>query len=424
MHFDKFKSKWRRVLSKLKALSERARDNIVNNGQPAKVLFAVMIAMLSAQSIAAAKNEDRQERKGERQAERAQQKSNNQAVREVKQDNRRAARDSQQDNRQWNKQAQAQNKATQQAQFRANVDAAHNRATADAAQNRAVNKAQNRAAQNRAEERRDDRAAQNRAEERRDDRAAQNRADDRRDDRAARNRADDRRDDRAAQNRAGDRRDDWAAQNRAGDRRDDRRAQNNFKRWDNGLDNRRRYQTYRKYRNNWNEQRTYLNANLSRFNQLANLNQMQQQQLDNQMREAFLSYHHNNWNGSYNWSNYSEPQFLDYLQTRKPSLLQNILSYMGLGGNDDYLYSSDWNNERSQLSRNMANIHQLAVEGRITSAQERQLLDQMRPEFMAYKNNNWDGTTSWSQYSEPGFVDYLNNKQPSILTTVRDYLIR
>ncbi len=212
------------------------------------------------------------------------------------------------------------------------------------------------------------------------------------------------------------------------DNRNDRSPSQAYRRpanrWDSSLSNKARYQTYRKYRNNWSDQRTYLNANLKRFNQLSALDRQQQQALDNQMRAAYLAYNNNNYNGAYNWDVYSNPQFLDYLQRSKPSLLQSLLSGIGLGGTDNYLYSSDWNDERSQLAQNMSQIHQLAASGRITSAQEQALISQLRTEFMAYQNNQYSGNPTWTQYSDPGFVDYLNNRKPSILMTVRDYLVR
>jgi hypothetical protein len=106
------------------------------------------------------------------------------------------------------------------------------------------------------------------------------------------------------------------------------RAYNN--RWDSRSGDRRRFQAQRF--NNWNDQRTYLRSNLSRFNQLSRLNQLQQQQLDNQMRAAFLRYHNNRWAGSYGWNEYSDPMFLDYLQTNNSSLLGTILAAIGIGG--------------------------------------------------------------------------------------------
>ncbi len=194
-------------------------------------------------------------------------------------------------------------------------------------------------------------------------------------------------------------------------------------RWDAKLDNKNRYRAYRNYRKNWSTQRAYLNSNLSRFNQLAAINQAQQAQLASQMQAAYLAYHNNNYNGAYNWNAYSNPQFLDYLQYKKPSLLQQILSALGMGSNDDYLYSPSWDFERSQLAQNLANIHQLVLAGRISPTQEQVLINQMQPQYMAY-NNQFSGVPTWSQYSDPGFVDYLHNRQPGILTTVRDYLIR
>jgi hypothetical protein len=200
--------------------------------------------------------------------------------------------------------------------------------------------------------------------------------------------------------------------------------------WDRHRYDRNRQQAAldRRFRN-WNDQRDYLKANLRKINQIAKLNALQQQLLNAQMQAAYLAYHNNNWNGPYNWDYYSEPQFLDYLQVNQPSLLDRILGYLGMGplnggygyGNG-YMYSSDWGVERDQLAQNMYRIHQLALEGRITPLQEQQLLAQMRGSFAAYHHNNWNGGYGWSQYSDPGFVDYLNNSQPGILTTIRSYL--
>lgn len=177
--------------------------------------------------------------------------------------------------------------------------------------------------------------------------------------------------------------------------------------------------------NNWTDRRQYLNQNLRRFNQIAQLNALQQQQLDAQMRQAYLSYHNNSWNGPYNYDVYSEPQFLDYLQTNQPSLLDRILGYLGVGMGGTYgsnLYSSDWNVERDELARNLAQIHQLRLEGRISASQEQQLLDQLRVDFNAYRGSNYNGAYGWSTYSNPGFIDYLNTSRPSVLTTIRSYL--
>ncbi len=388
----------------------KTSPNRLSNGDRRKSVLRLLVGgtilvALSFQGIAASgkgDNENKQERQADNRAERAQSKANKQSARESRVDNRAATKDARITNR----------------QERRNTPVPERRPL----DNRAAKRSDDIRTMQRANVRSDNRADRAFDKAVRDDRAdnrAEARADNRRDNRAEQaardNRADNRRDNRAEQ---------AARDNRADNRAEQAAARNNQRRWDYRMDNRSRYQTYRKYRNNWNEQRVYLRANLRRFNQIAGLNQLQQQQIDSQMRAAYLAYHDNRYNGQYNWDNYSDPRFLDYLQTNKPSVLQTILSALGLGNNDDYLYSSNWDNERSQLAQNMANIHQLAVEGRITSSQEQSLLDQMRPEFMAYHNNDWNGSATWTQYSDPGFVDYLNRQKPSILTTVRDFLIR
>ncbi len=216
--------------------------------------------------------------------------------------------------------------------------------------------------------------------------------------------------------------------------RDDRRwdsknRRDNENRWDK---NHRWYTdrkivSYNKAFRNWDAERNYLKANIRRLNQANKLSQLQQQQLNAQMQAAYLAYHNNQYNGAYNWDYYSEPQFLDYLQLNQPSLLDRILGYLGIGNGgygyaNNYLYSNNWNSERDQLARNMSQIHQLALQGRITPYQEQQLLAQMRTEYLSYRNNNYNGGYGWNQYSDPGFVDYLNNSRPSILTTIRNYL--
>ncbi|MBI5171810.1 MAG: hypothetical protein HY986_02925 [Candidatus Melainabacteria bacterium] len=194
-------------------------------------------------------------------------------------------------------------------------------------------------------------------------------------------------------------------------------------RWDSRLDNRLRYRTYNSYRNDWNRQRSYLSTNLPRYTQISRLTQAEQNALNNQMRTAYLSYNGNDYNAPTTWTNYTDPQFLDYLRTEQPTVLQGLLSSIGLGSNDNYLYSSNWNNERSQLSQNMSRIHTLALNGRITSAQEQDLLSRLRAEYSGY-NSQSAGNLGWNQYSDPNFVDYLNNNRPSLLSTVRDYLVR
>jgi hypothetical protein len=75
--------------------------------------------------------------------------------------------------------------------------------------------------------------------------------------------------------------------------------------------------------NDWNSQRTLYRNNWKR------ISRERQQALDAQMRAQWLAYHHNNWNGDYNWDNYNNPQFLDYLHTSNPGLLNTLRSYIG-----------------------------------------------------------------------------------------------
>lgn len=210
---------------------------------------------------------------------------------------------------------------------------------------------------------------------------------------------------------------DWRKDNR----RDSRVTNRDIRRWDNRSN---QVAVNRQFRN-WNDQRDYLKANMRRFNQLAKLNALQQQQLDAQMRSAWMAYHNNNWSGGYGWDYYNEPQFLDYLHQNQPSLIDRILGYLGVGGGfgaNNYLYSPDWGIERNRLAQNMFRINQLRMAGRITPFQEQQLLAQMQPAFNAYHNNRWNGGYGWSQYSDPGFIDYLNINRPSMLNTIRSYL--
>lgn len=81
------------------------------------------------------------------------------------------------------------------------------------------------------------------------------------------------------------------------------------------------WKKYRKY--NWNQERNFYRQRWNR------INASQRSRYDSQMRAQWLAYHNNNWNGSYNWNNYNDPGFLDYLHTRSPGLLTNIRSILG-----------------------------------------------------------------------------------------------
>lgn len=75
----------------------------------------------------------------------------------------------------------------------------------------------------------------------------------------------------------------------------------------------------------------------------------------------------------------------------------------------------NWNDQRSYLKSHW-NRH----DDRRMSAQQRQQLDnQMRAQWMQYKNNNWRGNTTWNQYNDPGFLDYIHTRNPSLMQTLR-----
>jgi hypothetical protein len=75
---------------------------------------------------------------------------------------------------------------------------------------------------------------------------------------------------------------------------------------------------------NWNEEREHYRKHWD------HMNRERQQELDGQMRAAWLAYHHNNWNGAYSWNNYNDPQFLDYLHGSNPSLLTRLRGIIGM----------------------------------------------------------------------------------------------
>lgn len=80
-------------------------------------------------------------------------------------------------------------------------------------------------------------------------------------------------------------------------------------------------------RHNWNEQRDYMHSNWQ--SRSARINAAQRAQLDAQLRAQWLAYHNNNWNGSYDWNQYNDPRFWDYVHDRNPSVLTQIRNVLG-----------------------------------------------------------------------------------------------
>jgi len=81
-------------------------------------------------------------------------------------------------------------------------------------------------------------------------------------------------------------------------------------------------------RHNWNDQRAYLNNNWR--TRSARISAAQRAQLDAQLRQQWLGYHNNNWNGQYNWDQYNDPRFFDYIHDRNPGLLTTIRNALGI----------------------------------------------------------------------------------------------
>ncbi|HEY9683270.1 MAG TPA: hypothetical protein V6C89_10405 [Drouetiella sp.] len=110
---------------------------------------------------------------------------------------------------------------------------------------------------------------------------------------------------------------------------DDYRYNNNWDRrdinhrvMDNNFD-RHYYHQQAKWNNDWNSQRTMYRNNWSR------ISRERREELNEQMRAQWMAYHHNNWNGDYNWNMYNDPRFLDYMHTSNPGLLTTLRSYLG-----------------------------------------------------------------------------------------------
>jgi hypothetical protein len=85
-------------------------------------------------------------------------------------------------------------------------------------------------------------------------------------------------------------------------------------------------------------------------------------------------------------------------------------------GQHDNRYNNnknDWNWQRTQFRSNWR---------RLSASRQRQLDAQMRAQWLAYHNNNWNGSYSWNNYSDPAFLDYLHTRNPGLLTTLRTYI--
>jgi hypothetical protein len=58
----------------------------------------------------------------------------------------------------------------------------------------------------------------------------------------------------------------------------------------------------------------------------------------------------------------------------------------------------------------------------VSRAQQQQYDAQLRAQWLAYHHNNYNGSYSWDTYSDPRFLDYLHNSNPSLLTQLRSVI--
>lgn len=130
----------------------------------------------------------------------------------------------------------------------------------------------------------------------------------------------------------------------------------------------------------------------------------------------------------------SSPQYQDWLRREKgivpqsniPNYQTNSGYYPGNSGsrgrknrwkhNKSNRWNWDahnWNDQRNYLSSHWRDNSQLSP------WQQQQLDNQMRAQWLQYHQNRWQGATSWNQYNDPGFLNYLHNNNPSLMQQIR-----
>lgn len=121
--------------------------------------------------------------------------------------------------------------------------------------------------------------------------------------------------------------------------------------------------------------------------------------------------HNNNWKQKNNWQkkyykNVQKAQKRQYNNYRK--VANNV--------NRDYWHThwgNNWNDQREWYKHNLRNMQR---------AQQQQYEAQMRAQYLAYRNNNYNGPYGWDAYSEPGFLDYLHTRSPGLLNSIRSII--
>jgi len=74
---------------------------------------------------------------------------------------------------------------------------------------------------------------------------------------------------------------------------------------------------------------------------------------------------------------------------------------------------ANWDQRRSYYSNNWR---------RVSLAQQRAMDAEMRAHWDAYHHNNWNGAYGWSNYNDPGFLNYLHNNNPNLFTRIGTYI--
>lgn len=77
----------------------------------------------------------------------------------------------------------------------------------------------------------------------------------------------------------------------------------------------------------------------------------------------------------------------------------------------------NWNEQRQYMRDNWR-----ARRARMNALQQQQLDAQLRAQWLAYRNNQYNGPYNWDMYSDPAFLDYIHTRNPSLLTTIRSVL--
>lgn len=117
----------------------------------------------------------------------------------------------------------------------------------------------------------------------------------------------------------------------------------------------------------------------------------------------------NNWNKNRNWKAQNNNWNKNNNNWNKNS---NWNKNRNWNRTNNVNIGNDWNRDRSLYTNNW---------GRIPPARQHQIDKQMRQQWKAYNNNNYNGDYNWNTYNNPAFFDYLHRSNPSLLTQIRGW---